>query len=135
MILGTGIDIVSISRIEKLLKAFDDKFIKKIYTLKEINIAKDKNYQGNIVRKSFYYAKRFAAKEALSKALGTGIGRGINFNDIEITNNKLGKPQIKILNQKQDFIKKQLSCKNFAIHLTLSDEKELAIASVIIEEK
>lgn len=129
MILGIGIDIVSVERIEKLLANFDQKFINKIFTSEEIKKAN----QVNENKKAIYFAKRFSAKEACSKALGLGIGRGVDFLDIEVENDELGKPSIKILNNKNEFIKEHFKVKNFLIHLSLSDEKNLATAKVIIE--
>jgi holo-[acyl-carrier protein] synthase len=84
--------------------------------------------------RALFFSKRFAAKEAFAKAIGLGIGRGIDFLDIEVENNELGKPQIKILNNKEEFLKKHFNCKNFVIHLSLTDENPLAGAYVIIEK-
>lgn len=135
MILGVGIDLVLVERIENLLTKFKEKFEKKIFTANEISAAKKfKISKKNISTKTLFYAKRFAAKEAFSKALGLGIGRGINFCDIEIENDKFGKPKIKILNSKEKFFKKYFNCKKIAIHLSLSDEKNLVTAIVIIEK-
>jgi holo-[acyl-carrier protein] synthase len=135
MIFGIGIDLVSIDRIEKLMLQFKEKFAEKIFTSNEILRANqiktsDKNSSAIVL----FYAKRFAAKEAFSKALGLGIGRGIDFKDIEIENDELGKPQIKILNGKEIFLAQHLGCKNFAIHLSLTDEKSMAQAMVIINK-
>lgn len=135
MILGIGIDLVAIDRIENLILKFDDKFTQKIFTLHEINCAeKIAVEEKNFTQRALFFAKRFAAKEAFSKALGLGIGRGINFLDIQIENNSFGAPQIIILNNKEEFIKKHFDCKNFKIHLSLSDEKPMATAYVIIEK-
>jgi len=87
-IIGNGVDIVENKRINKLID--DKKFIKRVFTDKEIRFSK------NIKNKTNYYAKRFAAKEAFVKALGTGFRNNINFSDIEVINNKLGKPKINI---------------------------------------
>ena len=87
-IFGIGTDIVNIKRMEKIFSKKRSTFKKKIFSKKEILYCENK-------RKSYsYYAKRFAAKEALSKALGTGIRKGINYKDIEILNDKMGKPKI-----------------------------------------
>ena len=129
MILGIGSDIVEIARIFKAIEKFGDKFLTKIFTSNEIIAAQNKSF-----KKNAFYAKRFAAKEAFSKACGTGIGRGINFNDIEVFNDDFGKPKIKILNNKNSVLQKLFGCKNFAIHLSISDEKSLAQAFVIIEK-
>lgn len=131
MILGVGIDSVSVGRIEKLIKQFAEKFTAKIFVAGEILKADQiKNPEIQIL----FYAKRFAAKEAFSKATGLGIGRGINFLDIEIENDQLGKPQIKILNGKEEFLRQHFNCQNFSIHLSLTDEHPLASAFVIIEK-
>ncbi len=129
MIVGVGVDIVSITRIEDIILRFNEKFEAKIFTPNEIETAKKKlkNLQ------TIFYAKRFAAKEAFAKALGMGIGRGIDFCDIEISNDNLGKPQIRLLHGKEEFLKQHFNCKNFAIHLSLSDENPNAIAFVTIE--
>ena len=128
MILGIGIDLVLVERIEHLMFQFKEKFAKRIFTAKEILAA------GKTKQKAGFFAMRFAAKEAFAKATGLGIGRGINFCDIEIDNDKLGKPTIKLLNDKENFLKKHFKCKKFAFHLSLTDEKNMASAFVIIEK-
>ena len=135
MIIGIGIDSVSVQRIEKLMNQFKEKFEKKIFTSKEILRANQiQNSSTNSNLRSIFFAKRFAAKEAFSKALGLGIGRGVDFLDIEVENDNFGKPQIKILNGKENFLSQHFGCKNFAIHLSLTDENPLASAFVIIEK-
>ena len=129
MILGVGIDLVSIKRIQELQSQFKQKFLQKVFTENEV-VASQKKFSPEI-----FLAKRFAAKEAFSKALGLGLGRGINFCDIEIGNDDLGKPQIKILNGKEEFVKKHFHCEDFSIHLSLTDEDSLASAVVLIEKK
>lgn len=129
MILGIGIDIVSVIRIEKLLQDFDQKFVNKIFTENEIKKANEILEN----KRAVFFAKRFSAKEAFSKALGIGIGRGVDFLDIEVENDQLGKPSIRILNNKEDFIRQHFNVKSFSTHLSLSDEKDLATAKVIIE--
>jgi holo-[acyl-carrier protein] synthase len=131
MILGIGIDSVSIGRIEKLIIQFKEKFLQKVFVESEILKADSIKISE---KQTLFYAKRFAAKEAFSKATGLGIGRGIDFKDIEITNDNLGKPQIKILNGKEEFLKKHFNCSNFAINLSLTDEDPIASAFVIIEK-
>ena len=81
---------------------------------------------------SSFYAKRFAAKEALSKALGTGIRKGINFKDIEVLNDRYGKPTIKLKGTTALFLKKKIKQKKYSIYLSLSDDKPWAQATVII---
>jgi len=131
MILGIGIDVVNIKRVSDLLQKFDQKFEDKIFTKKEKECAAELK---NIDKKIAFYAKRFAAKEAFSKACGLGIGRGIDFLDIEISNNEIGKPSINILNDKIEFLKLHFAVAKIEIHLSLTDEEALAQAIVILEK-
>ena len=123
-IFGIGSDLVNIKRIQGILRK-NRNFKNRVFSKKEIVIGSKKNNQPN------YYAKRFAAKEAFSKALGTGISKGLSFKDIEILNNKKGKPILNI-NGKSKKIVKKLIKKRFKTFVSLSDEKSHAIASVII---
>jgi len=126
-ILGTGVDIVKNSRIKELLK--NKNFISRIYTNSEISFSK------KIKNKTSYYAKRFAAKEAFAKALGTGFRNDLNFKDISITNNKVGKP-IFVINEKlKKIIKKQFNTTSLNFFLSISDEKKYSIAFVILQKK
>ena len=125
-IFGLGTDIVNIKRIEKSLNRHGDNFKNKIFSEKEIEYCdKKKNSSG-------YYAKRFAAKEAFTKALGTGISRGINLKNIEITNDNNGKPTICLKGNVNKYLKKKLKKRKYVIHLSLSDDKPWAQATVII---
>ena len=122
-IYGIGTDIVEIDRINKLIK--NKNLLKRLFDPQEIiKCLKVKN-------SSNCFAKRFAAKEAFSKALGTGISKGLNFKDIEITNNKKGKPILNVNGESKKIIKKLIK-KKFKTFVSLSDEKSHAIASVII---
>ena len=123
-IFGIGTDIVSIDRIKNSLK--NKNFINRIFNKKEILKCKKINNSSNC------YAKRFAAKEAFSKALGTGISKGINFNEIVILNKKSGKPYISIIGQTKKTLKKKFKKKKSKILLSLTDEKKYAVAFVTI---
>ncbi len=123
-IYGIGTDIVSVDRIKDSLK--NKKFINRIFNKKEILKCKKINNSINC------YAKRFAAKEAFSKALGTGISSGINFNEIIILNKKSGKPYISIIGSTKKVLNKKLKRKKSKISLSLSDEKKYAVAFVTI---
>ena len=123
-IFGIGTDIVSVNRIKNLLK--NKNFINRIFNEKEILKCKKINNSSNC------YAKRFAAKEAFSKALGTGISNGINFKEIVILNNKSGKPFISIIGKTKEILKKKFKKKKSKISLSLSDEKKYAVAFVTI---
>lgn len=129
MIIGIGIDIVEINRISKLLEKFGNKFEKRVFTFGEILKAASKP---NLRTKAQFYAKRFAAKEAFSKAIGLGIGRGINFNDIEVINDAQNKPKIMLTNQAKAFLQKHLNQSNFKIDLSMTDETNIAQAIVVI---
>ncbi|WP_264720162.1 holo-[acyl-carrier-protein] synthase [Wolbachia endosymbiont (group B) of Eucosma cana] len=121
MIYGIGTDIVYIPRILRISQKYGEKFLNKVYTKKEIEISKKYNRQE--VRAK-YFAKRFAAKEAFVKALGTGFSQGIIMKDIEIYSNIRGKPHLAIT---KDFISK-----DYKIHLSLSDDQDYATAFVVI---
>ena len=121
---GIGTDIVKISRMKKSLK-------RKIFLLRLFN--KDEILRCNKIKnKSNCFSKRFAAKEAFSKALGTGIAKGINFNEIIILNKKSGKPFIKLINETKKNVEKILKKKKYKISLSLSDEDNYAVAFVTI---
>ena len=122
-IYGIGTDIVEVNRIKKSIKK--KLFIQKIFSKEEILKCK------KIKNPSNCFAKRFAAKEAFSKALGTGISKGINFNEIIILNEKNGKPFIKLLNKTKKIVEKKIR-KKFKISLSLTDEKKYAVAFVTI---
>ena len=125
-IFGIGTDIVNIKRMDKLLTKKGDFFKNRVFSKKEILYCEKK------INSSSYYAKRFAAKEAFSKALGTGIRKGINLKDIEIYNDKGGKPNIKLRGFVNIFLKKKIKKKKYNIYLSLSDDKPWAQATVII---
>ena len=121
MIYGIGTDIVYIPRILRISQKYGERFLNKVYTKKEIEISK--KYNSQEVRAK-YFAKRFAAKEAFVKALGTGFSQGIIMKDIEIYSNIRGKPHLAIT---KDFISK-----DYKIHLSLSDDQDYATAFVVI---
>ncbi|MFL3877304.1 holo-[acyl-carrier-protein] synthase [Wolbachia endosymbiont of Trichogramma kaykai] len=121
MIYGIGTDIVYIPRILRISQKYGEKFLNKVYTKKEIEISK--KYNSQEVRAK-YFAKRFAAKEAFVKALGTGFSQGIIMKDIEIYGNIRGKPHLAMT---KDFISK-----DYKIHLSLSDDQDYATAFVVI---
>ena len=122
-IYGIGTDIVSVDRIKKTLK--NKNFLIRLFCKEEMLKCAKLIYRYNC------YAKRFAAKEAFSKALGTGISNGINFNEIIVMNEKNGKPFIKLKGNTMKIIKKKFK-KKPKIALSLSDEKKYAVAFVTI---
>ena len=129
MILTNGIDIIDIRRIKKTLDKFGDKFKKRCFSHNEIIRSENK------IKSSESYAKRYAAKEACAKALGTGLARGVFWKDIEVFNDRYGKPKIKLHNKALKFLKKINKELNCTIELSLTDEANYAIANVIIYEK
>ena len=125
-IIGVGVDIVDNTRIKKSIK--NKNFISRVFSKEEINQSK------KIKDKTNYYSKRFAAKEAFSKATGFGISKNLNFRDIEIKNNKKGKPLIYLNKSTLNYLKKKLNVRSFKVNLSLSDEKIYSIAYVVIEK-
>ena len=125
-IFGIGTDIINIKRMENSLKKNSPGFKNKIFSKNEIIYCEKKK------NPSSFYAKRFAAKEALSKALGTGIRKGINFKDIEISNDNYGKPSILLKGKVADYLKKKIKNRKYYIYLSLSDDVPWAQATVII---
>ena len=126
-IIGNGVDIIKNSRINSSIKIKD--FLNRIFTKKEIEQGK------KLKNKINFYAKRFAAKEAFVKAIGTGFRYDINFIDIEIKNYKNGKPYISLSKKLKNFLKKKFKIQKFKVFLSLSDEKEYSIAFVVIDKK
>lgn len=122
MIYGIGNDIIEINRIQKAIERTES-FLVKVFTEEELEYFKSKNMKMETV------AGNFAAKEALSKALGTGF-RGIGLRDIEILRNPLGKPYIKV----REEILEKFKLEKAKFHVTISHNKTSAIAMVIIEE-
>ncbi|MDC0339589.1 holo-ACP synthase [Pelagibacteraceae bacterium] len=125
-IYGIGTDIANINRLKKSI--INKKFIDRIFNKNEVIRC---NKQVNKVN---CYSKRFAAKEAFVKALGTGISKGINFNEIIVYNVKSGKPSIRLIGNTKKKVKEIFKNKKFNIFLSLSDEKPFAIATAIISQ-
>ena len=125
-IIGNGVDIIKNSRIKKLIK--NPKFVSRIFSKNEINDSK------KIKNKTNFFAKRFAAKEAFVKSIGIGLRKGINFNDIYVKNNKLGKPTIYFNNNVKKILNKKFKSGRFNVYVSLSDEKQYSIAYVIINK-
>ena len=125
-IIGIGIDIIDNNRIKSLLR--NKAFINRTFSKKEIFFSKKKNNKTN------FFSKRFAAKESFAKALGFGFRNNLNFKDIEIANDKLGKPYYLINNKIKQLIKKKKKVKNFKLFLSISDEKDYSVAFTIIQK-
>ena len=125
-ILGTGVDIVENLRLKKSI--MNKQFITRIFTTAEILDSK------KFKNKTNFYSKRFAAKEAFAKAIGTGFRNNLNFKDISIVNNKAGKPSFLITNKLKRVVKKLFKTQSFNFFLSISDEKKYSIAFVILQK-
>lgn len=125
MIYGIGVDIVEIYKVRKIVICSGDKLANRILSMKELKIYLKKN------RSIRFLATRFAAKEAVSKAFGTGIRQGLTFTQFEIFNDRLGKPILHLLSY-AELLAKQLKLKG--MHVTLSDTNTYACAMVIFEQ-
>ena len=121
---GVGTDIIRVNRLKKSLKK--KLFLSRVFNNEEISKCKRTKKNSNC------FAKRFAAKEAFSKALGTGISKGINFNEIVVLNEKSGKPYIKLINKTKKIVERKLRKKIYKISLSIADEKDYAVAFVTI---
>ncbi len=124
MILGQGIDIVQISRMAAGLERFGEPFAKRLLSASEWP-----EYQ-LAPRPEAFLAKRFAAKEAFAKALGTGFREGLSFRQISVVHDDLGAPKFKLTGQAQTRMQQHPGAR---LHLTLSDEREYAVAMVTLE--
>lgn len=119
MIANIGCDIVRVGRIKRSIDLYGDRFLKRIFSATEIM-----NAPVHHKKQTSYFANRFAAKEAFAKALGTGIGGTIHFNEIEILNHPSGQPYIRF--------PERLGKMN--VHLSLSDEANYSLAFVVVEK-
>lgn len=124
MIVGLGTDIAEIERIEQVLARSGSAFAARILTPQELEQFNGRKQQGR------FLAKRFAAKEAASKALGTGIGSGVSFQDFIISNDDLGKPVLSLQGKAAELA---TAAGVTALHLSISDERHYAVATVILE--
>jgi len=125
MIYGIGVDIVSIVRIESIIKRWGDRFVGRVFTPDEAAICYDRAYPSSA------FALRFAAKEAFSKALGSGMRKGLKWRDIEVFNYPSGKPSLRLHGISFDICREKDIT---GIHLSLSDEGEYGIAMVVLEK-
>ena len=126
-ILGIGVDIISNLRIKKSIK--NNSFVNRVFSKSEVYQSK------KTLNKSNYFSKRFAAKEAFMKALGTGFRFNANFKDISVINNIEGKPELKVTSNIKKLLINRLKVKKFNLFISLSDEKNYSIAFVVIQKK
>ena len=126
-ILGIGVDIIQNKRIKTLIK--NKSFVNRVFSKNEIKFSK-KN-----IDKSNYFAKRFAAKESLAKSIGTGFRNNLNFKNIEILNDNIGKPYYSKSKKINDLIYKHFKVKKYNLFLSISDEKDYSVAFAILQTK
>jgi len=126
-ILGIGVDIIQNKRIKSSIK--NKLFVSRTFGNKEIYFSK------NTSDKTNYFAKRFAAKEALAKSIGTGFRNNLNFKDIQILNDKIGKPYYQKSKKMDKIINKKFKVKTYDLFLSISDEKDYSIAFTILQTK
>lgn len=132
MIVGLGSDITNISRFERSLHAYGDKLLQRILgPLEQAELSSLKNVSPQ--EYAAFVAKRFAAKEACSKALGTGFRNGIYLKDIQTIHNPLGKPELVLSSGAKQQLQTLVEGHRFQLHLSLSDDYPWAQAFVIIE--
>ena len=124
-IYGLGSDIANINRMKSILKR-NKSFKKRIFSSSEIYLCEKKKNSHSC------FAKRFAAKQAFAKSLGVGISKGLKFNEIEVKNNALGRPYLKIRGNSLKTVYKTIKRKKFKVSLSLSDDKPFAIAVAIL---
>ena len=124
-IIGIGVDIVKTQRINISIK--NQRFINRIFSKNEISISK------RFSNKTNFFSKRFAAKEAFAKALGTGFRHNLNFKDIQILNDNIGKPYYLINSRIRRLIQKHKKIKKFNLFLSISDEKDYSVAFTILQ--
>jgi len=126
-ILGIGVDVIENKRIQQLVK--NKSFIKRNFGKKEVYFSKKK------LNKTNFFAKRFAAKEAFAKSLGTGFRNNLSFKDIEILNDKIGKPYYSMSNKMHDLINQRFKVQKYDLFLSISDEKDYSVAFAILQTK
>ena len=129
MIVGTGIDLIQVSRIRKQLEKSGHRFFETLFTEREIGYCQKGS---SLSRQSQCFSGRFCAKEAFLKALGSGLRDGIFWKDMEILNDELGKPYFILRNRVQEIIKEKEITQ---VHLSISHDKNMATAMVILENQ
>lgn len=124
MIYGVGIDLVDVRRMERVIRRWQDRFVERVFTPNEVEICRR--------RASPYsaFALRFAAKEAFSKAVGLGMTNGVKWREIEVYNERSGKPRLRLHGSAEEICRRNLIA---TAHLSLSDEGDYAAAVVVLE--
>ena len=126
MICGIGVDLVKVDRLARVLERYGERFLKRVFTDREIGYCQSRAQQG-----VYQFAQRFAAKEAFSKALGVGLRQGgIRWREVEVLPDPRGKPEIQVTGRAAEL------CREMGVrglHLSLTDEDNLAVAMVVLE--
>lgn len=125
MIYGTGIDIVNVKRMEKVIKRWGDRFIDRVFTSGEVKICSSRAFPPSA------FSMRFAAKEAFSKAIGSGMKNGTRWRDIEVFHYPGGRPGLRLHGRSQDLCEREMIT---GFHVSMSDDGEYGIAMVILEK-
>ena len=125
MIYGIGVDLVNIKRMEGVIDRWGDRFIRRVFTLDEMEICYNRPYPPSA------FSLRFAAKEAFSKALGRGMKKGLRWQDIEVFHFPGGRPGLKVHGRSSEICKEN---EITGFHLSLSDEGEYGTAMVVLEK-
>jgi holo-[acyl-carrier protein] synthase len=129
MIHGVGHDVLEIPRVERILRGRTGQaFMKRVLTLQEYELAQNRG-----LKMAEFTAGRFAAKEAIVKAFGCGIGAIIQFRDIEILPDVLGKPEVQLSEQAWQKLNLPVQSAEYAIHLSITHQRELASAFAVVE--
>lgn len=126
-ILGIGVDVIQNKRIKSLIN--NKKFLKRTFGKNEVKFSK------NTINKTNYFAKRFAAKESFAKSLGTGFRNNLNFNDIEILNDKIGMPYYLISKKIDNIVSQRFKVRRYNLFLSITDEKDYSVAFTILQRK
>jgi holo-[acyl-carrier protein] synthase len=125
MVVGIGIDLVEIKRIKKIIDRWDVRFTERVFSACERDYCEEKALP------EIHYAARFAAKEALLKSFGIGLGMGVKMKEIEVRNASSGKPELVLNGRAIEMIREQ---NIISSHLTLSHTREYAMAVVVLEK-
>jgi holo-[acyl-carrier protein] synthase len=118
---SVGVDLIEIERVDQLLEKYGEKFLKRIYTEVEIKYCSKKQNKGS-------FAARFAAKEAIFKATGLGLGKSMTWKDVEVINDEKGKPEVKLYGRTAEILADK------TIQLSLSHSRDAAIAIVVVHD-
>lgn len=133
MILGVGCDVVNVTRVAELIEKHGDRFLERTYSADEVKGA-EKYANDNHKARIGYFARRFAAKEAFAKAVGTGFGAELAFNEVGVVNDASGQPVVELMPEVKKRLEAFFDCM-FDVNVSLSDDAPVALAFVVISSK